>query len=143
MCDRLEYIASMRRLSILPLLLALPACLTDGPEDAAAHIDTCSTALALQHDALDVALTDPPQCVTDEDCVELTLAVHCDEVDIGDCPTAVHRVVAERYDARAVNDRICKAVRGAELGCNVFLSCVAAGPVVCTSGECTHASAGR
>lgn len=127
----------MRALSSF-LLLALTACLSEGPEGTSTPFDACSTALAMQHEALDMAMTDPPQCVSDEDCVSFSLGVSCDEaLSIGDCPRAVHRAVAERYDAKAVNERICKAVRGAEYGCFAGPSCVATGPVVCQAGACT------
>ena len=140
----------MRALYLLPLL-ALAACLSDGPEGtgapndstlvrASAPLDVCSTALTLQHEALDMAMTDPPKCVSDDDCVSFSLAVRCEDVlNIGDCPRAVHRVVAERYDAKAVNERICKAVRGAELGCSASPICAATGPAVCEAGECSNA----
>lgn len=125
-------------LCVLPLLLA--ACLSEGPEGTSGPSDACSTALSMQHEALDMAMTDPPQCVSDADCVSFSLAVHCDELlDIRDCPRAVHRVVAERYDAKSVNERICRAVNGAELGCSVGPICAATGPIVCVSGECSNA----
>jgi len=129
----------MRALYLLPLF-ALTACLSEGPEDASAPFDVCSTALTMQHEALDMAMTDPPACVGDSDCVPFSMGVRCEEVlNIGDCTRAVHRVVAERYDAKSVNERICKAVRGSELGCDVSPLCAAIGPTVCLAGECTTA----
>lgn len=93
----------------------------------------------MRDNAFAAAQRDAPQCMSDQDCVVMSLAIDCPNlVQLRDCGEAVHREVARRYAEMHVNEAICEAVEGAEIGCSNGPSCANAGDPQCDAGRCVR-----
>jgi len=121
----------------LRFLLALALLGACAQEHSGAPGDSCELALSMLDEALSGARADgEPACTDDADCVVLQTSVYCDNIlDIRLCGQIVHREVRDRYVAAQVSQRICRAVQGAEYGCNVVPLCAGVLPT-CSAGRC-------
>jgi hypothetical protein len=99
--------------------------------------DPCGVATSMNEAALTSAKSSAPACESDQDCVVVHASVLCPTVEIGDCGRTVHRVAAEQYLKSGVNEDICDAVEGSELGCGFYVLCAAQKKAPrCQSGQC-------
>jgi hypothetical protein len=83
-------------------------------------------------------LASGPACAADEDCVVFRATIECDNVQLGDCGTVVHRDALSNMAWSKVEQEICRAVEGSELGCSVSAACAELGPPRCLHGLCTQ-----
>ncbi|HEX6242954.1 MAG TPA: hypothetical protein VFZ61_18705 [Polyangiales bacterium] len=126
---------------VRPYSSIVAVCLLFGCSDShsASAPNLCERAHELREAALAAAQRDAPACATSADCVVLSLVVECSSLlRRGDCGRAVHRDVASRYQAMAVNQSICQELADAEMGCFGGPICAAVGPVECVAGQCTQ-----
>jgi hypothetical protein len=121
------------RVQILLLAAVVGACAEEHSEAAG---DTCQVAASVRDKAVDDARADEPACTQDADCVLLYASIQCREVHLSACGLPVHRAVLARYEAAKVNERVCEAVEGAELGCSLLTSCAGGLSTVCSAGSC-------
>jgi hypothetical protein len=105
--------------------------------DHAGPEDPCGLAMSMRSDALR-ELSSAPACEADDDCVVVSTAIKCANVQIGECGTLVNRATQSGLDWARTEREICQAVEGSAFGCSVSALCTALEAPRCEGGVCTQ-----